>query len=522
MDIESNIALREGEEVLGRYRIDGILREGGGGITYRAYDKTLAREVALKECIPSDFAWRGQDGVRVVSKTQALNKDFEWAKSRFLEEARILSSLRHKNLLSTNNVFEANGTIYMDSVLEVGKNLGEILIGGDRKTESEVRGVLEPILDGLKEMHKLGIFPRDIKPENIIIREDGSPVLIDFGDAWVTASSRSRPLTAMVTPGYAPLEQYYEGGNLGAWTNIYSVGAVGYKMITGENPPEALSRVKDDKIKDLSVEYRGEYSKELLETIDASLRMDENERPRSIVEVLEMLKVGRGDAEVNDSKVGETDAGARDMLPEFVDDGAIWHYTKIVAKGVIRFIIIALFYLFGILVSNLKVNKVSQFIEVAFTSLSLILLIIVFCSIRGELNRLKRNVKMFRLSYEAAKQGDADAQCDLGYCYQEGIGVVKNDYEAFKWYKESARQGNANAQYNLGNCYLKGIGVKENYDEAYKWFEKSAKQGNANAQYEMGDFYKYGEKNNDEAIKWYKKSAMQGNADAREELYNLK
>lgn len=514
MDIESNIALREGEEVLGRYRIDGILREGGVGITYRAYDKTLAREVALKECIPSDFAWRGQDGVRVVSKTQALNKDFEWAKSRFLEEARILSSLRHKNLLSTNNVFEANGTIYMDSVLEVGKNLGEILIGGDRKTESEVRGVLEPILDGLKDMHKLGIFPRDIKPENIIIREDGSPVLIDFGDAWVTASSRSRPLTAMVTPGYAPLEQYYEGGNLGAWTNIYSVGAVGYKMITGENPPEALSRVKDDKIKDLSVEYRGEYSKELLETIDASLRMDENERPRSIVEVLEMLKVGRGDAEVNDSKVGETDAGRGDMLPEFVDNGAIWHYTKIVVKEVIRFINIVLIYLFVIL--GLKALEVSQFIEIAFTSLYLIL---VFCLIRGKLNRLKRNVKMFRLSYEAAKQGDADAQCDLGYCYQEGIGVVKNDYEAIKWYKESARQGNANAQYNLGNCYLNGIGVKENYDEANKWFEKSAKQGHANAQYNLGNFYKYID--NDEAIKWYKKSARQGNADAREELENF-
>ena len=90
---------------------------------------------------------------------------------------------------------------------------------------------------------------------------------------------------------------------------------------------------------------------------------------------------------------------------------------------------------------------------------------------------------MFRLSYEAAKQGDADAQCDLGYCYQEGIGVVKNDYEAIKWYKESARQGNANAQYNLGN------------------------------------FYKYID--NDEAIKWYKKSARQGNADAREELENF-
>jgi len=199
-------------------------------------------------------------------------------------------------------------------------------------------------------------------------------------------------------------------------------------------------------------------------------------------------------------------------LPEFVDNGAIWHYTKIVVKGVIRFINIALLYLFVIL--GLKALEVSQFIEIAFTSLYLIL---VFCLIRGKLNRLKRNVKMFRLSYEAAKQGDADAQCDLGYCYQEGIGVVKNDYEAIKWYKESARQGNANAQYNLGYCYLNGIGVKKNYDEAHKWFEKSAKQGNANAQYEMGDF----EKNNDEAIKWYKKSARQGNADAREKLYSL-
>ena len=158
------------------------------------------------------------------------------------------------------------------------------------------------------------------------------------------------------------------GGEQGAWTDIYSVGAVGYKMITGENPPEAVSRVKDDKIKDLSLEYRGEYSKELLETIDACLRMDENERPRSIVEVLEMLRVGREDAEVNrsrkvvnknyvgaprlnanvwnrdrvaraveDSKVRETYAGQGDRLAKF-DNGAIWHYTKVVLKETIFFL----------------------------------------------------------------------------------------------------------------------------------------------------------------------------------------
>ena len=513
MDIESNIALREGEEVLGRYRIDGILGEGGFGITYRAYDKTLAREVALKECIPSDFAWRGRDGVRVVSKTQALNKDFEWAKSRFVGEARILARLRHKNLLSTNNVFEANGTIYMDSVLEVGKNLGEVLIGGRRKSESEVRGVLEPILDGLKEVHKLGILHRDIKPENIIIREDGSPVLIDFGSARVAVSSKSRPLTAMVTPGYAPLEQYYEGGEQGAWTDIYSVGAVGYKMITGENPPEAVSRVKDDKIKDLSLEYRGGYSKELLETIDACLRMDENERPRSIVEVLEMLRVGREDAEVNrsrkvvnknyvgaprlnanvwnrdrvaraveDSKVRETYAGQGDRLAKF-DNGAIWHYTKVVLKKTIFFLKAALLCLF---------------------------LIPVFYSIIIKFNTSTPEEKTFRLCYESAKQGDAIAQNNLGNCYWDGIGVEKNYDEAFKWYKKSAEQGYANAQFMLGNCYQNGIGVKKNDDEAFNWYKKSAEQGNKNAQFMLGQCYWHGigvKKNYDEAIKWYNKSA---------------
>ncbi len=317
----------------------------------------------------------------------------------------------------------------------------------------------------------------------------------------------------MVTPGYAPLEQYYEGGEQGAWTDIYSVGAVGYKMITGENPPEAVSRVKDDKIKDLSLEYRGEYSKELLETIDACLRMDENERPRSIVEVLEMLRVGRGEAEVNrsrkvvnknyvgaprlnanvwnrdrvaraveDSKVRETYAGQGDRLAKF-DNGAIWHYTKVVLKKTIFFLKAALLCLF---------------------------LIPVFYSIIIKFNTSTPEEKTFRLCYESAKQGDAIAQNNLGNCYWDGIGVEKNYDEAFKWYKKSAEQGYANAQFMLGNCYQNGIGVKKNDDEAFNWYKKSAEQGNKNAQFMLGQCYWHGigvKKNYDEAIKWYNKSA---------------
>ncbi len=288
---QSNVTLRIGTIVHDRYRIDSILGDGGFGITYKAYDIYLNRDVALKECMPSDFAWRSTDNTTVLSKNKDVENDFAWAKQCFREEAQALARFRHNNILSVNNIFDANGTVYIDSTLEVGDNLGTLLKEKMRNVaEEDIRRILESLLNGLRQIHKAKIIHRDIKPDNIVMRDTGEPVLIDFGSARMAVNNKTHSLTAIVTKGYAPFEQYYEDGNQGAWTDIYSLAAVCYRMITGKVPPEAFARLKSDKIIKLSSAYANEYSAELLQTLDKCLEVDEASRPQTVDEVLEILK----------------------------------------------------------------------------------------------------------------------------------------------------------------------------------------------------------------------------------------
>ncbi len=276
-----------------KYRIDEVLGVGGFGITYKAYDMVLDRYVALKECMPNDFAFRDADNTTVLPKTSSLKNDFEWAKERFVKEAQTLARFRHKNLLTINNIFSANGTVYMDSSMIDGPDLETVCRNKKIFTEDEIRRVIEPLLEALSIVHKEGIMHRDIKPGNIIMKNGTEPVLIDFGSARVSKKQSDKPLTAMVTQGYAPLEQYYEDGNQGAWTDIYAMGGVAYKMLTGNLPPESVSRVRTDTIDDLT-SYEGTYEKSLLDFIRSALRMDEKKRPQTSEEALQIIRGEKG------------------------------------------------------------------------------------------------------------------------------------------------------------------------------------------------------------------------------------
>lgn len=130
-------------------------------------------------------------------------------------------------------------------------------------------------------------------------------------------------------------------------------------------------------------------------------------------------------------------------------------------------------------------------------------------------------VKWYR---KAAEQGQADAQTNLGYCYEKGYGVTQDYVEAVKWYRKAAEQGEAYAQNNLGECYYYGRGVTQDYVEAVKWYSKAVEQGNASAQYDLGYCYQYGNgvtKDENEAIKWYKKAARQGHETSQQNLKEL-
>jgi serine/threonine protein kinase len=290
MKTEQHLLALQAGHLLGKYRFEAVLGSGGFGITYLAEDTSLERKVAIKELLPNDFATR-LDGTTVVAKTQSDKDSLEWARTRFLEEGRVLAACSHPNVVDVYEMLEANGTAYMVTKYEEGQDLEHWLRQlGRPPSQDELRGILLPLLSGLERVHQTGFLHRDIKPENIYLTTDGRPVLLDFGSARQSISSRSRMLTAIITPGYAPFEQYHEAGNQGPWSDTYALGAVMYRSITGNRPPEAAARLMgNDPCETLAPNYADRYDVEFLQAVDRALSVKESDRPQNVEQWRKML-----------------------------------------------------------------------------------------------------------------------------------------------------------------------------------------------------------------------------------------
>lgn len=288
---------------LEQYRIKRILGAGGFGITYRANDTSLdvddpARAVALKEYLPFEIALRLYDGrsVGVIAPNDA--EDYRFGLEKFEAEARTLAKFNHPNIVGVRRFFGANNTAYIVMPYERGIDLSAILNDPEWMTEEEILEVVEPILDGLDYIHRSGFLHRDIKPGNIFIRRtDYEPVLLDFGAARMALGTRSRKLTTLLTPGYAPFEQYITDGNQGPWTDIYALGAVLYAATTKDRPAEANMRVgavangrKDPFVPAVRRGNR-RFSRRLLEAIDRSLALREQDRPQTVAQFRALLPI---------------------------------------------------------------------------------------------------------------------------------------------------------------------------------------------------------------------------------------
>ena len=279
------------------YRVESVLGQGAFGITYLAHDVNLDRQVAIKEYLPDQFSVRNSD-LTVRPTTDAHKEDFEWGLKRFISEAKILTKFEHPNLVRVFNVFEMNGTAYMVMNYEVGKSLQQILKNRKTLNETEIIKILIPLLSGLEVMHEKGFVHRDIKPGNIFIRRDGSPVLLDFGSARQTRAERGKEMseeqktvTTLVSPGYAPIEQYGSNSRRqGPWTDIYGLGATLYKSVTGKMPLAAVDRSetiihdKKDCYLPLSNIAKDLYTEQFLTAIDHAMAFKANERPQSVVD----------------------------------------------------------------------------------------------------------------------------------------------------------------------------------------------------------------------------------------------
>ena len=284
----TSLVLPAGYRLL-EYRIDSVLGQGGFGIAYAATDVNLAAKVVIKEYLPEQFAYRTQDAT-VTARDDTDQEFYQSGLDSFLVEARTLATFRHRNIVRVARFFEANKTAYMVLEYERGQSLKAFRKNHENIPEATIASLLAPLLDGLEVVHNAGYLHRDIKPDNIYVRdEDGSLVLLDFGAARQTAVEKSE-IGVVVTPGYGPIEQYAGGGRQGPWTDIYSLGATLFWLVSGRKPLDAPARLDDPEAMPTAEALgRGRYSHEFLAAIDWALQLHPADRPQSVAQLRSAL-----------------------------------------------------------------------------------------------------------------------------------------------------------------------------------------------------------------------------------------
>jgi eukaryotic-like serine/threonine-protein kinase len=287
-----NAPLPNGLEIAG-YRIDSKISSGGFSIVYLAYDED-GTPVAIKEYLPSALATRALGELTPSVKPEHIGT-YRAGLRCFFEEGRVLSRIFHPNVVKVINFFRENDTVYMVMNYVTGRSLQELVLKfrdeGHREvlSESFIRDTFYSVMNGLREVHLNKMLHLDLKPANIYMRRDGSPILLDFGAARSTLIEDGAKLFPMYTPGFAPLE-LYKKQPLGPWTDVYSLGACMFACMTGIPPQAADSRAKEDKMDAVYKSLRGIYSDELISVVRWCMKMTPELRPQSMHQVQKALK----------------------------------------------------------------------------------------------------------------------------------------------------------------------------------------------------------------------------------------
>jgi serine/threonine protein kinase/formylglycine-generating enzyme required for sulfatase activity len=281
---------------LEEFVIEGILGSGGFGVTYLARDTSLGRQVVIKENLPAQFCFRDPSSLTVAPRhtTGEDAENFRWSLENFSKEAAMLASLNHPGIVKVLRSFQGFGTAYFVMPFVEGMTLDALLVSrwakGQCLTEKELHRLLELVLSALGYLHDRGIYHRDIKPGNILITNEGVPLLIDFGSARQRLSERS--MTVVESAGYTPFEQLQSRGNVGPWSDLYALGGTLVKALTGEAPPKAMDRMRKDPHRPLAerVDLLSQFTWGFLHGIDKSLAVDEESRWQNAGEWLVLLQ----------------------------------------------------------------------------------------------------------------------------------------------------------------------------------------------------------------------------------------
>src|SRR5690554_3049433 len=278
---------------LKEFVITDVIGDGGFGIVYAAHDTQLQRSVAIKEYMPAAIANR-LASTHVSLRSERHKDTFTAGLKSFIDEARLLAQFKHPALVEVLSFWETNGTAYIVMPHYHGTTLRNICRTSAVKTnERWLKSVLGPLLNALELMHTQQIYHRDIAPDNIVIQNNGQPVLLDLGSARRVISGLQTALTVVVKPGYAPIEQYTDDtiSEQGPWTDIYALGAVIYFVVTGRAPNASVSRMMKDTLSPLTREQYPDYSDDFLNAVNKALELQPADRYQSIASFRESLNI---------------------------------------------------------------------------------------------------------------------------------------------------------------------------------------------------------------------------------------
>ena len=565
----------------GNYRILKVLGQGGFGITYLAIQVRLDRKVAIKEFFMKNFCERNETTRQVTLGTAGSREIVNSCRKKFLKEAKHIALLDHPNIIRIIDVFDENSTSYYVMEYIEGGSLSNKL-GTTGLSMSEATRYIFQVAEALKYIHKQNIAHLDIKPSNIMLNGNDEIVLIDFGVSKQYDFSTGEQTSVSpvgCSSGYAPLEQYDPDGvkDFSPQTDIYSLGATYFKLLTGITPLKASGITKDflqEKLKAKGVptavisiicksmeklkENRFSDVSSFIEGLNSiSLHVDESSDKKNENIANKLYEEGTAvmpsqeeiDTWVRNVISGEYNTGryesALEHFTEYAKMGnaraqyylgemysygrgvfrdyakAVEWYRKSAERGNARAqYSLGRMYENGRCVSKDYVKAVEWYLKAAEQGNYA-----AQCRLGnmykegGEISQAY--AKVVERYLKSAEQGNSEAQYSLGRMYENGRCVSKDYVKAVEWYRKSAEQGNSKAQYSLGYMYRNGLGVSRDYAKAVEWYQKAAEQGNSKAQHILGHMYESGEgvsRDYAKAVEWYRKSAEQGYCYAQEDI----
>ncbi len=493
---ESQHNLKPGT-IIKNYEIIRVLGEGGFGITYLARDRELGLEVVIKEYFPNEFAMRADDSC-ITAKSKSIG-DFSKGMQRFKEEAQTLAKFSHPSIVKILGYFEANDTAYFVMEYEEGTDLSHYLKQqGKMIDQEEILSIMMPILEGLKEVHKHNYLHRDIKPGNILLRANHSPVLIDFGASKLAIGEASKSITSMLTEGYAPLEQYSTDiKQQGPFTDLYAVAAVIYKIITGKVPPSAQTRSYQllsegsDPFEPLMTLKLSGYDTNFLRAVDRALAINAKERPQNVQQFQKDI-------------AGEL---KRESKPSTQKENEAINSPKPKNKGLLIGIVVLIIAggVFGtIFMQDKKPNQAPRIVQNTVKKVTTEQEVkesnicdngnvakcysqgLQYLNGQGVKQDKKKAMDFFKI---ACDNDDAKGCSGLGLIYAQGQGVKRDNQKALSLFKKACDGGNMEGCYNLGYMYDKGKGTKQDDIKSLEYYTKACNSGLAKSCYRLGSRY---------------------------------